>query len=105
MVDLEAVKNELGTRLVYLESRVEDVEENLRKEHSSNFSEQAHEREDDEVLEKLELEAVEEIAAIKAALTRIDEGTYGVCTTCGENIAEERLKVLPFANKCVDCAQ
>ncbi len=105
MVDLEAVKNELGTRLAYLESRVEDVEENLRKEHSSNFSEQAHEREDDEVLEKLELEAVEEIAAIKAALTRIDEGTYGVCTTCGENIAEERLKVLPFANKCVDCAQ
>ncbi len=105
MVDFETVKSELGTRLAYLENRVEDVEENLRKEHSSNFSEQAHEREDDEVLERLEMEAVEEIAAIKAALIRIDEGTYGACTTCGEDIAEERLKVLPFANKCVDCAQ
>lgn len=105
MVDLEVVKSELSTRLAYLESRVEDVEENLRKEHSSNFSEQAHEREDDEVLEKLEMEAVEEIAAIKAALIRIDEGTYGACTACGEDIAEARLKVLPFANKCVDCAQ
>jgi len=105
MVNLEAVKSELGTRLAYLENRVEDVEEDLRKEHSSNFSEQAHEREDDEVLEKLEMEAIEEIAAIKAALIRIDEGTYGVCTTCGEDIAEERLKALPFANKCVNCAQ
>lgn len=105
MVDLEVVKSELSTRLAYLEGRVEDVEENLRKEHSSNFSEQAHEREDDEVLEKLEMEAVEEIAANKAALIRIDEGTYGACTACGEDIAEARLKVLPFANKCVDCAQ
>ena len=105
MVDLETVKRDLNARLAYLEGRVEDAEDGLHKAHSRNFSEQAHEREDDEVLETLEMSAIEEITAVKAALVRIKNGTYGACTTCGEEIAEKRLKALPFANKCVDCAQ
>ena len=40
---------------------------------------------------------------VKAALLRLDDGTYGDCVTCGEPIAAERLEALPFAEQCVDC--
>jgi RNA polymerase-binding protein DksA len=43
------------------------------------------------------------LAEIDAALKRIDEGTYGVCTNCGKQIPEERLEALPWATLCIDC--
>ncbi|MBS28906.1 MAG: molecular chaperone DnaK [Alphaproteobacteria bacterium] len=42
---------------------------------------------------------------IDAALTRIDEGEYGSCMTCGTDIPEKRLSVDPAAAQCVDCAK
>jgi RNA polymerase-binding transcription factor len=38
------------------------------------------------------------------ALTRLGDGTYGVCETCGREIAADRLEVRPFARTCVRCA-
>ena len=43
------------------------------------------------------------LAAIDAALERIDEGTYGMCNTCGQPIGEERLEALPWTTQCIDC--
>lgn len=40
---------------------------------------------------------------IDEALTRLDEGTYGVCAECGVEISEKRLAAVPFAKLCVDC--
>ena len=40
---------------------------------------------------------------INEVLDRLDEGTYGVCEECGENIGEKRLRVMPFARCCVKC--
>ena len=40
----------------------------------------------------------------EAALTRIAYGTYGLCKRCNEEIAAARLKVLPTAALCIDCA-
>ena len=42
---------------------------------------------------------------IDQALARVDNGTYGTCGECGEDIPLERLKPLPFALLCVDCQQ
>ena len=42
--------------------------------------------------------------AIRAALTRMDEGTYGTCTACGEGIDPGRLFVVPEAEHCPGCA-
>ena len=42
---------------------------------------------------------------IDQALARVDNGTYGTCAECGEDIPIERLKALPFALLCVDCQQ
>lgn len=42
---------------------------------------------------------------IDAAIRKLDEGTYGTCDDCGDNISEERLKVMPFAIYCRDCQE
>lgn len=44
------------------------------------------------------------LAEIDAALARVADGTYGVCTVCGRPIPEERLAVRPAATTCVGCA-
>ena len=60
--------------------------------------------ENDEVLEGLEDAARTEIRMIRAALQRIEDGTYGVCVSCGEDIAPGRLEALPATPLCVKCA-
>ena len=43
------------------------------------------------------------IGKIKDALERIDDGTFGICEDCGEEISEERLKARPVTTLCIDC--
>jgi DnaK suppressor protein len=47
----------------------------------------------------------ETLTKIDAALRRLDEGTYGDCFECGEEIAQARLRALPFAVRCKDCEE
>lgn len=47
----------------------------------------------------------ENLLKIDEALRKLNEGTYGRCEDCGEEISEERLKVLPFAIYCRDCQE
>lgn len=43
------------------------------------------------------------LAAIDAALARIDAGTFGTCTSCGQPIGDERLTARPHTELCIDC--
>jgi DnaK suppressor protein len=45
----------------------------------------------------------ETLNRIDAALGRLEEGTYGNCFDCGDEIAEARLRAVPFAVRCKDC--
>jgi DnaK suppressor protein len=45
----------------------------------------------------------EHLAAIDAALARLDAGTYGRCTSCQREISFERLEARPWAALCIDC--
>ena len=47
----------------------------------------------------------ETLNKVNEALRRLDEGTYGNCFECGEEIAEPRLRALPFAVRCKDCEE
>ena len=51
--------------------------------------------------EALAGELSETLAAVEAALARLDAGTYGVCERCGEPIAAERLEAMPMASTCI----
>ena len=43
------------------------------------------------------------ISEIDAALQRIEDGTYGVCASCGREIPPARLEANPWASLCIDC--
>ena len=43
------------------------------------------------------------LKAIDKALAKIGAGTFGICETCGQPIAEERLMAIPYATQCIDC--
>ena len=43
------------------------------------------------------------IRKIQAAITRIDDGTYGICEECGDDISIARLKARPVTRLCINC--
>ena len=47
----------------------------------------------------------ETLNKIDEALARLEEGTYGNCFECGEEITQQRLRALPFAVRCKDCEE
>jgi len=47
----------------------------------------------------------ETLNKIDEALRRLEEGTFGHCFECGEEISERRLRALPFAVRCKDCEE
>ncbi|MAL79311.1 MAG: dimethylmenaquinone methyltransferase [Sneathiella sp.] len=104
LMDTGRVEAELREKLSEAIRQLEDVQARLRGAHSASFGEQAIERESDEVDEKLEAGAIREIDAIKAALERIEAGKYGICTSCGDEIAAARLQALPYTTLCIACA-
>ena len=46
-----------------------------------------------------------ELEEINEALKKIEQGTYGICEMCEEEIQEERLKIKPFAKYCIICRE
>lgn len=46
-----------------------------------------------------------ELGAVNSALRRIDEGEFGYCIKCGEDVAPERLEHNPAIPTCIDCAR
>jgi RNA polymerase-binding transcription factor DksA len=46
----------------------------------------------------------QELAEVDRALTKLDDGTYGRCETCGEPISPARLEAMPAARFCIDHA-
>lgn len=45
------------------------------------------------------------IGKIEKALERVEDGTFGICERCGEEISEERLKARPVTTFCIDCKE
>ena len=100
----EQRKAELESRLAELQVRLESIKRDVVQAHSVDSAEQAQERENDEVLDAIGNETRLSISVIQSALDRIEQGTYGLCESCGEDIGLQRLDAVPEATRCVDCA-
>ncbi len=108
-----------GFREALLEerTRVEAAIQNLHDENPGTLAEDAGEETaydnlladtatetyDRELDYTLEENSEHVLTEIEAALKRIDEGTYGICTNCDKPIAVGRLEALPWATLCIDC--
>jgi len=104
MPDTDQARRRLEDRLAEMEDRLSRIERDLAEPPEADSSERAVQMEDDEALEGQAAVISSEIASIRRALERIDEGTYGECVKCGEEIAEGRLQARPEAALCIACA-
>jgi DnaK suppressor protein len=104
MATIEERKAQLEARRAELTRRVDALEDELESPTPEEPDEQAIDIEQDEVREDLGDAAVREIRMIDAALDRIAKGTYGICTNCGNEIAEARLDAVPATPLCAECA-
>ena len=75
-------------------------EESAYDNHLADTATDTYDRELDYTLEENSEHVLTEI---DAALKRIDDGTYGICTNRGEQIPVERLEARPWATLCIDC--
>lgn len=108
------------TTLLEERGRVEKAIAKLRDEHSgavgdnveeisassdNHLAETATATLDREIDFTLEDNSSQVLSEIDEALKRIEAGTYGICTNCGREIAQERLEAYPWASLCIDCAK
>lgn len=105
-MERSTLKELLLTEQQELTTRIEKIEKNRsNRSISKQFDEQSVERENDEVLAGLDMEAKFELKAIETALARTDTDYFDRCTKCSETISDERLKVVPHAVTCRNCAE
>jgi RNA polymerase-binding transcription factor DksA len=104
---LEALRHDASARLEGIESSMA----RLRLERAVDVADDEHDP-DGAALSGEWAQAVgvqeaarREISEIEAALHRWEAGTYGVCADCGRGIPIERLRIRPFAARCVPCAE
>jgi RNA polymerase-binding transcription factor DksA len=96
---LEALRIELSERLARLKQSARRADEPL----SADFAEQAVERENDDVVDRLREATTAELSSVSKAIRRIADGTYGRCLRCGEDIEAARLQALPASAHCAAC--
>ena len=102
---------------VYLENEKKRLFEEMEQQEASARSSDVRRegspfgKREEEATESLELEkrlavskqSKEHLDEIEHALQKFEEGTYGLCDSCGKLIAPDRLEALPHASLCVDC--
>ena len=107
MPTLDHARADLHTRLASLVKRSAGLDTHLRGEDGRNeadFADRVAFVENDEVVDGLDADTRAEVAAIRGALARMDEGTWEQCAVCGEPIGERRLAAVPTTATCVGCA-
>jgi len=107
LVKSEDLKRELIRSRQDLENRLERIKKHIRHSETEiepDFEDQATQRENDEVIDNLSRSIQKQLSEVRQALRRIDDGTYGICSFCGEPISSARLLAIPYTNLCRKCA-
>jgi DnaK suppressor protein len=108
MRDFSRIESRLYAQRDALVKRVNSIEKTIRHNDEvldDDFAEQAVQRQNDEVLDALDDSGIAELRLINLALQRLNEGSFGVCIACGTEIPYERLEAIPYAERCIDCAE
>lgn len=100
----DGLRERLENKRSELNARLEKITANLRRGLETDSKERATQLEDSEVVDALGNEARQELKKISQALQRMDAGSYGLCSSCGQPIDSKRIEVYPYASECIDCA-
>ncbi len=107
MKKYDQIRRKLIDRRDEIKGRLDKVDQDILHTNGApnpDSGEQAVERENDDVLEALGGLARSELEKINTALARIERNEYGNCTLCKKAISTERLKAIPYADRCINCA-
>lgn len=103
--ELEAQLDRLNGELAELEKTREKARE--QKDEYAGYGNHVGEAATETFEAERDLALIDKIEGMRdqvtAALKRVDDGSYGVCLTCGQPIPKERLEALPFAGQCLSC--
>ncbi|HSM57732.1 MAG TPA: TraR/DksA family transcriptional regulator [Candidatus Sulfomarinibacteraceae bacterium] len=103
VLDTESIRQQLEDEAKKLQESITqklDGNNEGRNPDRSDLAQAYATRERSTALLAIERERLEQV---QNALQRLDDGTYGYCMSCGENISPERLEILPHATLCVNC--
>ena len=106
-MDLAVARERLMKELDVMANRHTVLDNHLRnrdRDVPADSSERATFSENDEVLDALDVATREKIESLQTALVKLDDGTYGLCESCEEEISPERLEAIPWAAVCLSCA-
>ena len=103
MTNIQYFQHKLVRRRHELVSMIEQLEDKLDDPKPTDIEDRATESEDDEVMELQVKVEYQELKAIDAALSRIENDAYGICLICEEDISKERLEAVPHATLCRNC--
>ncbi len=98
------IEKRLSERKSELEKLLDRVETSARRKLDKGFEEQAIQRQNEEVLTALDDSLNDELEQVNEALFMIEQGIYGKCVSCGEDISEKRLLAVPHTSLCINCA-
>ncbi len=108
--DFNLLRSRLESEQKHLIEELEQLQANVRpaeeRREGSPFGKREEEATESLELEKrlaLEKQIRDHLAEVEHALRKFEEGTYGLCDSCGQPIAPDRLEALPQASLCVDC--
>jgi RNA polymerase-binding transcription factor DksA len=103
-MDIRDVQGRLELRLDELLARAGHIGADLLGLHSADAEDAAVEVQADEPLLGQSALLEQEIEQVRAALSRLQGGSYGVCISCGADIRPARLEAMPEATHCILCA-
>ena len=107
-IDLQAAKQDLLTLKEEYETRIDKIEDHIQNPQddlNEHWEDQAISYRQNDMRTNLMVEARQSLIYVENALSRIENGTYGKCEVCGEQIEEQRLQALPYANLCMEHAE
>ncbi len=104
-LDVQELHKKLKLELARLQGHAESVETGTGQRAGTNLDRDDLARNFASQERQLALRDVErtKIVQIEKTLERIANGTYGICTECGETIDARRLKIIPYASLCIGC--
>ncbi len=107
-INLDTAKQNLLKLKDEYESRIDKIEDHIQNPQddlNEHWEDQAISYRQNDMRKNLMSEARQSLIYVENALSRIENGTYGECEVCGEQIEEQRLEALPYATLCMEHAE
>jgi RNA polymerase-binding protein DksA len=97
---LSDLKTEIISKLIVSS---EDFKEIVEGMDPKDLADIASDDIDRKMIEALGSQELKRLKLIDSALTRIQQGKYGLCVKCGKRIPQDRLTAIPYALMCIEC--